>query len=91
MDGNSRASIQHSSRQCNANSTLRLVLLQVVCTEGLPAVSWYPHRNDDGVLWLHYDDLSEDLTKCISLISNFLQIGVGDDELLKIVEEQVTS
>ena len=38
---------------------------------------------------MHYEDLSENLTKCIALISDFLEVGAGDEELLEIVEEQV--
>eukprot|EP00210_Caulerpa_lentillifera_P006596 g6301.t1 len=48
----------------------------------------YPHRNDEGVLWLHYEDLKEDLKGCIKLMSEFLGIGVGNQELLNLIERQ---
>jgi len=46
---------------------------------------------DDGVLWLHYDDLKADLKGCIKLISSFMGIGVGDQKLLDLVHYQVRS
>ncbi|GMH36013.1 hypothetical protein BSKO_03881 [Bryopsis sp. KO-2023] len=52
--------------------------------------TWYAHRNDPNVLWMHYEDMLDDLPKCVELISNFLGIGVGDSELLELVEEQST-
>ena len=65
-----------------------------ICVDSyvLPAsvVSWFPHRGDDNVLWLHYEDLKEDLTGCIHLIAKFLDLGANDAELLKRVEQQVT-
>ena len=51
--------------------------------------SWYPHRKDENVLWLHYEDLKQDLKTCIKLISDFLGIGVNDEKLLELVERQV--
>jgi len=50
--------------------------------------SWYPHRKDENVLWLHYEDLKQDLKACVKLISDFLGIGVGDQKLLELVEKQ---
>ena len=52
-------------------------------------VSWFPHRGDDNVLWLHYEDLKEDLTGCIHLMAKFLDLGANDPTLLKLVEQQV--
>lgn len=54
-----------------------------------PLAKAYPHRNDDGVLWLHYEDLKADLKGCVKLISDFTGIGVGDQKLLDLVEYQV--
>ena len=34
--------------------------------------------------------MKEDLTKVIRLVSDFLNIGVGNDELLKLVERQAS-
>ena len=52
-------------------------------------VSWFPHRHDENVLWLHFEDMKADLTQCVSLVSKFLGIGEDDPELLKKVEYQV--
>ena len=54
------------------------------------AVSWFPHRKDKNVLWLHYEDMKEDLTYCVRLIAKFLDIGADNPKLLKLVEQQVT-
>eukprot|EP00210_Caulerpa_lentillifera_P006176 g5901.t1 len=51
-------------------------------------VQAYPHRRDKGVLWLHYEDLKADLKECIKLISDFMDIGVGNQELLNLIEHQ---
>eukprot|EP00210_Caulerpa_lentillifera_P006588 g6293.t1 len=48
----------------------------------------FNHRHDEGVLWLHYEDLKENLKGCIKLISNFMGIGVGNEELLNLIEHQ---
>lgn len=53
-------------------------------------VSWYPHRNDDNVLWLHYEDLKFDLRQCIRMISDFIGIGIGNQKLLDLVERQAS-
>eukprot|EP00210_Caulerpa_lentillifera_P008864 g8457.t1 len=50
----------------------------------------YPHRNDKGVLWLHYEDLKENLKECIRLISDFLGIGISDQKLLDLIEHQAS-
>ena len=52
-------------------------------------VSWFPHRHDENVLWIHFEDMKADLAQCISLVSKFLGIGENDPELLKKEEYQV--
>jgi len=54
-------------------------------------VSWYPRRLDDNVLWLHYEDLIQDLRGCVKLIAEFLDIGVNDNKLQDLVTKQVTN
>ena len=54
-----------------------------------PAVSWFPYRKDANVLWLHYEDMKEDLAYCIRLIAEFLDIAADNPKLQKIVEQQV--
>eukprot|EP00210_Caulerpa_lentillifera_P006179 g5903.t1 len=50
----------------------------------------YPHRHDKGVLWVHYEDLKADLKGCIKLISEFTSMGVGNQEVLDLVEYQAS-
>lgn len=63
-------------------------MLTTLC---LHPASWYPHRLDDNVLWLHFEDLKEDLPGVIRKIAKFLDIGADDNELLELVEKQVRS
>eukprot|EP00210_Caulerpa_lentillifera_P008863 g8456.t1 len=51
-------------------------------------VQAYPYRKDKNVLWLHYEDLKANLKACIKLISDFMGIGVGNQDLLDLVEYQ---
>ena len=51
-------------------------------------VGWYPLRKDENVLWLHYEDLKADLSGCIKLLSEFIGVGVDDQELLDLAEKQ---
>jgi hypothetical protein len=44
-------------------------------------LGWLPHRNKDNVLWLHYEDLLEDRTKCIREIANFMGIALDEARL----------
>lgn len=53
-------------------------------------MNWYPHRLDDNVLWLHYEDLRQDLATCVKMVSDFLDIGVGDEERLKKATHQAS-
>ena len=52
-------------------------------------MSWYPHRKEERILWLHYEDLKADLGKCIKLIADFIGVGVKNEELLNRTEQQV--
>eukprot|EP00210_Caulerpa_lentillifera_P005283 g5047.t1 len=51
-------------------------------------MSWYPHRLDKNVLWLHYEDLNKHRRDCVRLIAEFLNIGVDDEELQELVMKQ---
>jgi len=53
-------------------------------------ISWYPHRLDENVLWLHYEDLKQNLRECVRLISEFLDIGGDDEKLQELVTYQAT-
>jgi len=50
-------------------------------------LGWYPHRTDENVLWLHYEDLLEDLPKCVKVIARFIGVEL-DDSLLQLVLER---
>lgn len=45
---------------------------------------------DNNVLWLHFEDLKDELPRVIKKIAKFLDIGTGDIELLELVENQVS-
>ncbi|CAD7704407.1 unnamed protein product, partial [Ostreobium quekettii] len=50
--------------------------------------SWWPHRLDPNVLWLHYEDLKQDLPACVKLVAEFIGKGAEDEDLQKLVVEQ---
>eukprot|EP00602_Paraphysomonas_sp_CaronLab_P002294 CAMPEP_0185030560 /NCGR_PEP_ID=MMETSP1103-20130426/17546_1 /TAXON_ID=36769 /ORGANISM="Paraphysomonas bandaiensis, Strain Caron Lab Isolate" /LENGTH=277 /DNA_ID=CAMNT_0027565743 /DNA_START=88 /DNA_END=921 /DNA_ORIENTATION=- len=50
-------------------------------------LSFYPHRNDDNVLWLCYEDLTANTERCVERIAEFMGIEL-DDELREIVMRQ---
>jgi len=52
-------------------------------------VSWYPHRFDKNVLWLHYEDLKQNRRECVTLIAEFLDIRAHDKALQDLVTKQV--
>lgn len=52
--------------------------------------SWFPRRADPDVLWLHYEDLAEDLPAAIRLIAEFLGIGADDPELQALAVQQAS-
>ncbi|GAB4820629.1 hypothetical protein N2152v2_007675 [Parachlorella kessleri] len=45
---------------------------------------------DPNVLWIHYEDLHEDLPACVKLLADFLQIGHDDPELQQLAVEQAS-
>ncbi|MCP4265644.1 MAG: sulfotransferase domain-containing protein [Candidatus Brocadiaceae bacterium] len=47
-------------------------------------LEWYPHRPDENVLWLHYEDLLEDRPKCIKAMAQFMGVEL-DDNLLQLI------
>jgi len=40
-------------------------------------LSWYPHRNDADVLFVHFEDLKENLPACVEKIGKFVGIEVS--------------
>jgi hypothetical protein len=47
-------------------------------------LGWHPHRSDENVLWLHYEDLMADKPKCIAAMARFMGLE-PDDNLLRLV------
>ena len=47
--------------------------------------SWWPHRNDDNVLWLRYEDLKHDLKTGINQILTFLNWQISDEQLARVL------
>lgn len=52
-------------------------------------LNFYPRRHDPNVLFLHYEDLKENLRQSVKLIANFLEID-ADDDLIDLVTSQVS-
>ncbi|CAD7703099.1 unnamed protein product [Ostreobium quekettii] len=52
--------------------------------------SWWPHRADANVLWLHYEDMKADLPAAARLVSGFMGVGVGDYGLQELVVKQAS-
>jgi amino acid adenylation domain-containing protein len=50
-------------------------------------LGWYPHRTEVNVLWLHYEDLLEDRSKCIRAIAQFMGVEL-DENLLQVILER---
>lgn len=46
--------------------------------------SWWEHRNDDGVMFLFYEDLKHDLETMIRKISEFVEIPLIEDEIRRV-------
>jgi hypothetical protein len=52
--------------------------------------SWYPHRADDNVLWLHYEDLIDNLPAAVALIAEFIGVGQNDADLQALACRQAS-
>ena len=47
-------------------------------------VSWWPHRNDNNVLFLKYEDMKQNLPQAVRQIASFLKANLSDDITDKI-------
>jgi len=47
--------------------------------------SWWPHKNDNNVLWLRYEDMVKDLAGAIDSILVFLNWTLSDEEKKKVL------
>uniref|UniRef100_H2Y2F5 Sulfotransferase n=1 Tax=Ciona intestinalis TaxID=7719 RepID=H2Y2F5_CIOIN len=50
-------------------------------------LSWYPHRFDDNVMLVYYEDMKQNPKKEISKLAAFLGVKVNDEEVLKIARQ----
>ncbi len=49
--------------------------------------SWWPHHNEKHILFLHYEDLKENLELCIGKIAEFLNISIIP-QLVELVKQR---
>ena len=49
-------------------------------------LSWWPHRNDENVLMLKYEDMKRDLPQAITRIASFMGIDLPRDVVTKIAD-----
>ncbi len=49
-------------------------------------VSWWPHRDDDNVLWLRYEDLKQDLAAAVDTLLVFLKWQLNEEQLARALE-----
>ena len=49
-------------------------------------VSWWPHRNDESVLYLVYEHMKQDITSTIKKIAAFIEVAL-DQDLLEITKK----
>ena len=48
-------------------------------------MSWWPHRNDENLLWLWYEDMKADHRGVVKRVAEFLGYDTADDELIDLV------
>ncbi len=49
-------------------------------------LSWLPHKDDENVLFLKYEDMKRDLQGAVSLIASFLGADLSSDVIAKIAD-----
>ena len=49
-------------------------------------LSWLPHRDDNNLLFLKYEDMKKDLPLAVSKIAAFMEIDLSDETITKIAE-----
>ena len=48
-------------------------------------LSWWPHRKDENVLWLWYEDMKENHREVVVRVADFLGFDSGDSDLVDLV------
>lgn len=49
-------------------------------------LSWWPHKDDPNVLWLHFEDLKNDLQFCVEKLAEFIEVPLSPKELATVLE-----
>jgi hypothetical protein len=49
-------------------------------------LGWHPARNDENILWIHYEDLLEDLSTCLRAIAKFMGTDSGSQHIHLVLE-----
>lgn len=49
-------------------------------------VSWWPHHDDDNVLWLRFEDMKQDINACVDSVLDFLHWEVTDIQRKRVNE-----
>ena len=49
-------------------------------------LSWWPHRHDENVLLLQYEDMKRDLPQAVSRIASFMGVELSEDIVAKIAD-----
>ena len=51
------------------------------------ALSWWPHRNDENVLFLRFEEMKKDPRLAVTRIAKFIEADVSDEVIDKVVAE----
>lgn len=51
-------------------------------------LSWWNHRHDENVLWLHYEDLKDNLPACIRRVAQHMRLPNITDDLIQMAAEK---
>lgn len=54
-------------------------------------LDWFPCRNDEKVLWLHYEDMIADKSGCIKIIARFMGMDLSSEELQAVFDHSEMS
>ena len=49
-------------------------------------LSWWPHRDDENVLFIKYEDMKKDLPAAVSQVASFIGADVSSDVIAKIAD-----
>mmetsp|Transcript_2634 Transcript_2634/g.6189 ORF Transcript_2634/g.6189 Transcript_2634/m.6189 type:complete len:307 (-) Transcript_2634:109-1029(-) len=53
-------------------------------------LSWWPHRNDENVLWLWYEDMKTSHREVVQRVATFLGFDASDADLIEIATKRST-